>query len=114
MGLRAASAASPAAPGTTVLSRALGGSGGGTGGGQSLTADSPEEQAALESAGATGDAPVQVGTEQVVPGASGFAAGAVRNAMPPTLVAMLILLALAAVAALVPPVRRRVLGRRLA
>ena len=91
-----------------------GGSGGGTGGGQSLTADSPEEQAALESAATGGNTPVQVGTEQIVPGASGFAAGAVRNTMPPALVAMLILLALAATAAIVPSVRRRVLARRLA
>ena len=57
---------------------------------------------------------MQVGTEQIVPGASGFAAGAVRNPMPPALVAMLILLALAATAAIVPSVRRRVLARRLA
>ncbi len=92
-----------------------GGSGGGTGGGgQSLTADTPDEQAALESAGTGGNTPVQVGTEQIVPGASGFAAGAVRNPMPPALVAMLILLALAAAAAIVPSVRRRVLARRLA
>ena len=118
-----------------VLSRALGGSGtgavgggtgtggaaggtGGTGGaaagGQPLTADTPEEQAALESAATDGAVPVQVGTEQIVPGASGFATGAVRNPMPPALVAMLILLALAATAAIVPSVRRRVLARRLA
>ena len=117
-----------------VLSRALGGSGsgaigggsggsgalggggaGGPGGGPALTPDTPAEQAALETAARTGDdVPVQVGSEQIVPGASGFAAGAVRNPLPPTLVAMLILLALAAGAATVPSLRRRVLARRLA
>ena len=96
---------------------ALGGGGGsaGTGGGAPLTPDNPDEQAALESAGsAGGQAPVQVGGEEIVPGASGFASGAVRNTLPPAMVAMLILLALAAAAAIVPSVRRRVLARRLA
>ena len=57
---------------------------------------------------------MQVGSEQIVPGTAGFADGAARNAIPPTLLAMLILLALAAAAAGVPSVRRRVLARRLA
>ena len=96
-------------------SGALGGGAGGPGGGPALTPDTPQEQQALESAAATGDdVPVQVGSEQIVPGASGFTAGAVRNPLPPTLVAMLILLALAAGAATVPSLRRRVLARRLA
>ena len=121
-----------------VLSRALGGTGsdqiggggggtgGGTGGGgptQDLTPNGPDEQQALDSAGAHGgDKPIQVGDSAVVPGASGFAAGAARNDLPSTLVVALILLALAAIAAaapharrhFVPFLRRHVLRRRVA
>jgi hypothetical protein len=117
-----------------ILGRALGGSGdkqlgggggggalgggGGLGGGQSaepLTPSGPEEQAALEqAASAGGNAPVQVGEGTIVPGAAGLAANAARNAIPASLLAVLILLGLAAIAAAVPPVRRRVLARRLA
>jgi hypothetical protein len=116
-----------------VLGRALGGSGdkqvgGGGGGGplggggsgdggpaEPLTPTGPEEQAALERATAEGgNAPVQVGDGTIVPGAAGLASDAARNAIPPSLLAVLILLGLAALAAAVPPVRRRVLARRLA
>jgi len=113
-----------------VLNRALGGTGdkqvgGGAGGGGPLgggdggpaepaTPAGPEEQAALDKAIGGGDAPVQVGDTTVVPGAAGLAADAARNAIPVTLLAVLILLGLAAVAAAVPYVRRRVLARRLA
>jgi hypothetical protein len=120
-----------------VLARALGGSGaselgggafgggGGTGGapGAPLTPSGPEEQRALDEAAAEGgDKPVQVGDGTVVPGASGFSAGAPRSAIPGTLLAALILLGAAALAAaapyarrnLVPYVRQRVLRRRLA
>jgi len=115
-----------------VLNRALGGTGdkqlgdgsgggalgGGDGGGGGLsepaTPSGPEEQAALDKAIAGGDAPVQVGDSTVVPGAAGLAADAARNAIPATLLAVLIMLGLAALAAAVPFVRRRVLARRLA
>ena len=114
-----------------VLARALGGTGdkrvGGDGGGalggggdsgapaQPLTPSGPDEQAALDKAATSGgDAPVQVGDGTVVPGAAGFASDAARNAIPATLLAVLILLGLAALAAAVPFVRRRVLRRRLA
>jgi hypothetical protein len=112
-----------------VLTRALGGTGdkqvgGGTGGGgplggggasdgpaEPLTPAGPDEQAALEKAGtAGGDTPVQVGSGTIVPGA----VDAARNAIPGSLVAVLILLGLAALAAAVPYVRRRVHTRRLA
>jgi len=96
---------------------ALGGGGGGGGGGgpaEPLTPSGPEEQAALEKAGGAGDAPVQVGDGTIVPGAAGLAADAARNTIPATLLAVLILLGLAALAAAVPYVRRRVLARRLA
>jgi hypothetical protein len=95
----------------------LGGGGGGESGGPSapLTPSGPQEQAALEKAAVGGgESPVQVGDTTVVPGAAGFAADAARNAIPAPLVAVLILLGVAALAAAVPSVRRRVLARRLA
>jgi hypothetical protein len=116
-----------------VLARALGGSGdkrvggggdgsalGGGGGGaappaEPLTPSGPEEQAALEKAASGGgDTPVQVGDGTIVPGAAGLAANAARNPLPASLLAVLILLGLAALAATVPPVRRRVHARRIA
>jgi hypothetical protein len=111
-----------------VLARALGGTGdkrvggggGGGGGGDSgpsqpLTPSGPDEQAELDKAAlGGGDAPVQVGDGTVVPGAAGLAADATRNTIPATLLAVLILLGVAALAAAVPFVRRRVLARRLA
>jgi hypothetical protein len=115
-----------------VLSRALGGSGsndtgaagGAVGGGgplEPLTPAGPDEQRALDAAAAEGgDEPIQVGDGTVVPGASGFAAGAARSEIPGTLLAALILLAAAALAAAtpyarrtaLPYVRQRVLRRR--
>jgi hypothetical protein len=111
-----------------VLARALGGSGssrvggsggdalgggGGDGSGQSLTPSGRDEQQALEKAAtAGGAAPVQVGDGTVLPGAAGFAAGAARHDLPGSLLAALILLGFAALAAVVPYVRRRVLARR--
>jgi hypothetical protein len=111
-----------------VLSRALGGSGtkgvtggsGGTGGGEGAPAappapPSPDEQQALDSAAGTGgDAPVQVGDSTIVPGASGFAAGAAHPALPASLLVALILLGLIALAVAAPYARKRVLARRSA
>ena len=119
-----------------VLARALGGSGsrdiggggGGAPGGRSgggsgdLTPSGAGEQRALESARAAGgDKPVQVGDGTVVPGAAGFGPDAARNDLPASLLAVLILLALAALAAVLPRTRkavplllRRVRARRLA
>jgi hypothetical protein len=113
-----------------VLARALGGTGdkrvggdsggggplGGGGGGsdgpsEPLTPSGADEQAALDKAGLTGgDAPIQVGSGTIVPGA----VDAAHNSIPPTLLAVLIMLGVAALAAAVPYVRRRVLARRLA
>jgi hypothetical protein len=115
-----------------VLSRALGGSGSndvgggggsGRGGGppEPLRVGSPDEQRALDAAGTSGDdKPVQIGDRTVVPGASGFQAGAVRSDIPGSLLVALILLGAAALAAaalytrrtVVPFVRQRVLRRR--
>jgi len=114
-----------------VLARALGGSGsrelgggaggalggGGGGGGSSgpLTPSGPGEQRALEAAAeAGGSRPVQVGDGTIVPGASGFAAGATHSDLPPTLLVALILLGVAALSPIAPYVRKRVLARRLA
>lgn len=119
-----------------VLSRALGGSGsrdiggsgggalggGGGGSGAPLQPSGPREQRALDDAAVSGEKPVQIGDSTVVPGAAGFSADAARNELPGSLVAVLILLALAALAAaapytrrtVIPYVRQRVRGRRLA
>jgi hypothetical protein len=95
-----------------------GGDGSGLGAGQPaepLTPSGPDEQAALDKAAVSGgDAPVQVGDGTIVPGAAGLASNAARNALPASLLAVLILLGIAALAAAVPPVRRRVHARRLA
>jgi hypothetical protein len=107
---------------------ALGGAGGGAAGGGGggsgapLQPSGPEEQPALDYAAASGEKPVQVGDSTVVPGAAGLAADAARNELPGSLLAVLILLALAALAAaapygrrtVIPYVRQRVRGRRIA
>jgi hypothetical protein len=95
-----------------------GGPGSGLGAGQPaepLTPGSPDEQAALDQAALSGgDQPVQVGNGTIVPGAAGLASSSARNPLPASLLAVLILLGLAALAAAAPPVRRRVHARRLA
>jgi hypothetical protein len=107
-----------------VLARALGGSGskrsgggggdGGGGSGEPLKPSGADEQRALDDAAAKGgNKPIQVGEGTIVPGASGFAAGAARNDLPASLLVTLILLGAASVAAAVPYVRRRVFGRWL-
>ena len=53
---------------------------------------------------------MQVGDRTVVPGS----AAAVRNPVPIAVLVALILLGLCALAGAVPPIRRRVLARRLA
>jgi hypothetical protein len=50
--------------------------------------------------------------QRIVPGASGFAADAARHGLPTTLLIVLILLGVCALAAAAPAVRRRVVGRR--
>lgn len=119
-----------------VLSRALagltggggagGGAGGGTGGGGAgglggggtggsgtggsaplLTPTTPQDQQALADAGHSGGGPVDVGGASIVPGATGFAADAARHHLPTELIVVLALLALAALAGLVPLARSR-------
>jgi hypothetical protein len=120
-----------------VLARALGGSGsrdiggaggggggalgGGSGGGSAdLKPSGPDEQQALDGARAQADKPVQVGDGTIVPGAAGFGPDAARNDLPTSLLVVLILLGLAALAAVlshtrkaVPHLLRRVRARRL-
>lgn len=104
-----------------------GGGGGGTSGGGSgaspattggdsstqATPDTQPERVALGKALTGGGAPVNVGGRPVVPGgASRLAADVGRNALPTTLLFVLALLAAAALAALAPLVRNRVVRHR--
>jgi hypothetical protein len=77
-----------------------GDSGGGGAGGAPLTPSTEADQQAIQQA--TG-APVQVAGRPVTPGES-----ALRNDLPSTLLVLLALLAVAAVAGMVPALRRRV------
>jgi hypothetical protein len=92
----------------------LGGAGGAVGSsGGLVTPTTPQDAQVLADAAASGppDA-IQVRGRPVVPGTSGFAAGAARNALPTSLVLVLALLAAAALLTVALPVRRRVLRRR--
>ena len=87
------------------------GGGGGTpgapgAGGAPLTPASPEEQKALDDIRTGKSDAVEVDGETIVPGAAGLAPDAVRNGIPGTLLAVLVLLAAAGIAAAVPAARR--------
>ena len=84
--------------------------GGGGGDSQVLTPD-PAEQTELDGA-RKGGTPITVDGERIVPGASGLAADAARHGLPTTLLTILIMLGLCAIAAGAPAVRRRVIARR--
>jgi hypothetical protein len=86
----------------------VGGGNGGSGGGQSLTPSTDADRQALQEAATGGGQPIKIAGKQVTPGK-----GALRNDLPTTLVVVLILLAVAAVAALAPFVRRSVAGAHL-
>ena len=78
-----------------------------------VTPTTPQDQAALNEAATKGNGPVDVGGQAVLPGgASRLAANVGRNQLPTTLVIVLVLVALAALAAGVPRVRNRVLAHR--
>jgi hypothetical protein len=117
-----------------VLARASadevsGGSGGGgpgaAGGGTAgkgprslLLPETEEDREALAATAAAGSRPLDVGGERIVPGAAGFGADAARNGLPGSLVALLVLVAVAAAAVaapqargLGPRIRERVLRR---
>jgi hypothetical protein len=93
-----------------------GASGGGADAGQPaapVTPSTPQDQAALSQAATGGGAPVKLGRQAVLPGgASRLAADVGRNQLPTTLVIVLVLLAVAALAAVSPRVRQRVLAHR--
>ena len=96
-----------------------GGSGGASGGFGSGSSDqpppdpnSPEGREIVGQAGAKPPpGPMNIGGRAVVPGKASLAADGVRNALPPGLLAALILLGAGALSTLLPPVRRRVLAR---
>jgi hypothetical protein len=79
--------------------------------GQSFTPSDPTENAELNDARLKNDAQ-SIGEQSVIPGAAGFAAHAERHGLPPTVLAVLILLGLCASAATFASVRRRVLARK--
>ncbi len=88
------------------------GSGGSTGEGILESPNTPEGQAAIgESAAQGAPDPIQLSGRPVIPGNAGFAAGAVRNGLPTSLLVVLVLLGAAALAAAAPFARRRVLAR---
>jgi hypothetical protein len=76
-----------------------------------LTASDPVENQTLNDARLKSDAQ-SVGDENLIPGATGFNASAVRHGVPAPLLVVLILLGLCASAATFASVRRRVLARR--
>jgi hypothetical protein len=78
-----------------------GGATGGVGGGAPLTPSTDADRKALQKAAGAGGKPVEVAGSHVTPGKG------VRNDLPPTLILVLVLLALAAVAATTPFGRRR-------
>jgi hypothetical protein len=97
-----------------------GGGGGGSAGGKGaggkgpralLQPETDEDRKALSETAAAGARSQDVGGEQIVPGAAGFAADAARNGLPGSLLALLVLLAVAAAAAAAPQARR--LGPRI-
>ena len=105
---------------------ALTGKGGAGGGGQGsnapggvqpdtgrspLTAGDPGETAALDSARLKSDKQT-IGNENLIPGATGFAATAARHGLPTPVLIVLILLGICASAATFSSVRRLVLARR--
>lgn len=77
-----------------------------------LTPANPAEQRALLSARNAAAAPVEVDGQTLVPGAAGFAAEAARRDLPGPVILLLALLGLAALAGVVPAIRRHVLARR--
>jgi hypothetical protein len=78
--------------------------GGGGGGGQPLTPSTDADRKALQDASGLGSQPVDVAGRRVTPGE-----GALRNDLPVTLIVVLALMAVAALAAIVPFVRRNAL-----
>jgi hypothetical protein len=78
-----------------------GGSGGSGGGGERLTPSTDADRQALEAAATGGGQPLEIAGRKVSPGEGSF-----RNDLPTTLIVVLALLAVAAVGATVPYVRR--------
>ena len=85
---------------------ARGDAGGSGSGGGLLSATTDDDRKALADALEGSGGPVDVGGRALVPGSAGFAAGAVRNDLPVTLLMLLCLLAIAALTAAVQQVRR--------
>jgi hypothetical protein len=90
-----------------------GGGGGGTsagggGGGGPITPSTDADRKELAKAASAGDNAVEVGGQKIVPGSAGLGGDAVRNGIPPAVLATLILLGLGGAALAVPAVRRTI------
>ena len=113
--LSRAAASAVAGSGASGSGSGLGGSGGGSGSGfgaEEVNTNTDEgRQVVGESAAKGAPDPVQLDGRPVIPGNAGFAAGAVRNGLPTSLLVVLVLLGAAALAAAAPYARRRVLAR---
>ena len=108
------------AAGRGAASKSDGGSGGGGAGGSGSGGDpggppvfpsGPDDQKALDDAYARGHDPVDLNGLKITPGAAGFNAGAARNDLPVTLLVVLALLAVLALAGLFSGVRKDLLSR---
>jgi hypothetical protein len=101
--------------GGTGAPGAPGGGSGGSGGSPPLsTPNSPDETAAVAAAQKGGGKAVQIAGRTVTPGASRFAAEQARNTLPTSLVVLLALLGVGALAGAGLAARNRVIARRQA
>jgi hypothetical protein len=94
-----------------------GGSGGGDAGGAGqppaapVTPSTPEDQAALTQAGQEGGQPIDVDGRPIVPGSASLVNAAGRNALPSSILVVLVLLGAATLASIAPSLRRHVRAR---
>jgi hypothetical protein len=88
-----------------------GGGSGGDPGGPPVVPNGPKDQKSLDDAYAHGHEPVDLNGLKITPGAAGLSAAAARNDLPATLIVVLALLAVLAVAGLFSGVGKDLFGR---
>lgn len=98
-----------------VASKGGSGGSGGSGGASDLPPADPDTPEGRQIVGEAGSKPppgaMNIGGRAVIPGHASLSSNGVRNELPTGLLAALILIGAAALATLLPPVRRRVLAR---